>query len=116
MALAAASVSARTSRGSVAGLVQDPSGAVVAAGGVELRKLETGVVRLILSAQNFSVLAGQALTVDARTEIGDVQESAEGVARQTVQPAIGQTTTQRASAACGRRWIATARPVIGTRR
>ena len=101
MALAAASVAAQTSRGSVAGLVQDPSGAAVAAGGVELRKLETGVVRLILSAQNFSVLAGQAFTVDARTEIGDVQAtvevSAEGVALQT-----GQTTTQSASAACVR--------------
>ena len=95
MALAAASVAAQTSRGSVAGLVQDPSGVAVAA------NLETGVVRLTLSARNFSVLAGQAFTVDARTEIGDVQAtvevSAEGVALQT-----GQTTTQSASAACVR--------------
>ena len=116
IALAAAAVSAQTSRGSVAGLVQDPSGAAVAAGGVELRNLETGVVRTTptnegglyrfdavdpgrydltvkltgfksFTARNFSVLAGQALNVDARMEIGDVQAtvevSAEGVALQT---------------------------------
>ena len=79
----------------MAGLVQDPSGAAVAAGGVDLRNVETGVARSTpinegglyrfdavdpgrydltvkmtgfksFSARNFSVLAGQALNLDAR--------------------------------------------------
>ncbi|MFN7936613.1 MAG: carboxypeptidase regulatory-like domain-containing protein [Bryobacteraceae bacterium] len=111
--LTGAAMWAQTSRGTVNGIVSDPSGAAIAAVEVELRSLTTGVVRTTKSnevgnyrfdavdlgtyqvmanatgfqqmqTQPFEVVANQVRTVDVRLEVGE-QKSVVQVVAETVQ-------------------------------
>lgn len=101
LSLAAGSAGlAQTSRGTVSGIVTDPSGAAVVKAGIELRNQLTGVVRKtesnaaglyrfdavdlgafdltvtapgfkVFIVREFGVQAGQVATIDARLEVGE---------------------------------------------